>query len=105
MRWPIETVPAGVIIALLLSAVSADRRCSSFPPATSPAPLAQYSEAKLGAVASESNICSTIGIDLLRSGGNAADALVGTVFCIGVIGTLADPWTPSLYLPLMTFSL
>ncbi|KAL2349687.1 gamma-glutamyltransferase, partial [Cryomyces antarcticus] len=41
---------------------------------------------KLGAVASESSICSNIGIDLLRSGGNAADALVGTVFCIGVVG-------------------
>ncbi|KAI9775057.1 MAG: hypothetical protein M1835_005947 [Candelina submexicana] len=41
---------------------------------------------KLGAVASESSVCSTIGIDLLRLGGNAADALVGTVFCVGVIG-------------------
>ena len=40
----------------------------------------------LGAVASESNICSQIGIDLLKEGGNAADALVGTVFCVGVIG-------------------
>jgi gamma-glutamyltranspeptidase/glutathione hydrolase len=41
---------------------------------------------KLGAVASESSICSNIGIDLLKAGGNAADALVGTVFCVGVIG-------------------
>ncbi|KAF2710454.1 gamma-glutamyltranspeptidase 1 precursor [Pleomassaria siparia CBS 279.74] len=40
----------------------------------------------LGAVASESDICSHIGIDLLKQGGNAADALVGTVFCIGVVG-------------------
>jgi hypothetical protein len=40
----------------------------------------------LGAVASESNICSQIGIDLLKEGGNAADALVGTVFCVGVVG-------------------
>ncbi|KAI1770774.1 gamma-glutamyltranspeptidase [Hypoxylon cercidicola] len=41
---------------------------------------------KLGAVASESSVCSKIGTDLLQAGGNAADALVGTVFCIGVIG-------------------
>lgn len=41
---------------------------------------------KHGAVASESSICSNIGIDLLKQGGNAADALVGTVACIGVIG-------------------
>jgi gamma-glutamyltranspeptidase/glutathione hydrolase len=39
-----------------------------------------------GAVASESDICSHIGIDLLKLGGNAADAMVGTVACIGVVG-------------------
>ncbi|KAI1077704.1 gamma-glutamyltranspeptidase [Whalleya microplaca] len=45
-----------------------------------------HREPKLGAVASESSVCSKIGTDLLLAGGNAADALVGTVFCIGVIG-------------------
>jgi gamma-glutamyltranspeptidase/glutathione hydrolase len=40
----------------------------------------------LGAVASESEICSHIGVELLRKGGNAADALVGTVACVGVVG-------------------
>lgn len=40
----------------------------------------------LGAVASESAICSNIGIDILKIGGNAADALVATVLCVGVIG-------------------
>ena len=39
-----------------------------------------------GAVACESSVCSAIGADLLRAGGTAADALVGTVFCVGVIG-------------------
>lgn len=43
-------------------------------------------EPKLGAVASENSVCSQIGIQLLKDGGNAADALVGTVFCVGVIG-------------------
>ena len=57
---------------------------------------------KLGAVASESAVCSRIGTDLLENGGNAADAvryllkimpkrdgkadLVGTSFCVGVTG-------------------
>ncbi|KAK4560915.1 hypothetical protein LTR86_004870 [Recurvomyces mirabilis] len=41
---------------------------------------------KLGAVASESSICSNIGIDVLKAGGNAADSMVATVFCVGVIG-------------------
>lgn len=39
-----------------------------------------------GAVASESDICSRIGIQIIENGGNAADAHVGTVFCIGVVG-------------------
>ncbi|KAK7734429.1 hypothetical protein SLS57_000123 [Botryosphaeria dothidea] len=51
-------------------------------------PHEQYesTEPQLGAVASESSVCSTIGIDLLKAGGNAADALVGTTLCVGVIG-------------------
>lgn len=47
---------------------------------------ATMAEGKRGAVASENGICTQIGIDLMRKGGNAADALVGTTFCVGVIG-------------------
>ncbi|KAL1845440.1 hypothetical protein Daus18300_014536 [Diaporthe australafricana] len=43
-------------------------------------------DSKLGAVASESAVCSNIGIKLLEQGGNAIDAMVGTTFCVGVIG-------------------
>ncbi|KAI1859637.1 uncharacterized protein JN550_011945 [Neoarthrinium moseri] len=46
----------------------------------------QSHEPRLGAVASEKDVCSKIGIQLLKDGGNAADALVGTVLCVGVIG-------------------
>jgi gamma-glutamyltranspeptidase/glutathione hydrolase len=53
-------------------------------PSGTPAPVLKAGQ--LGAVASESEICSHIGIDLLKLGGNAADALVGTVACIGVVG-------------------
>jgi gamma-glutamyltranspeptidase / glutathione hydrolase len=56
------------------------------PPPPAEAPESTFVSAKLGAVATESSICSTIGIDVLRSGGNAADALVATVACIGVVG-------------------
>ncbi|GJC91003.1 glutathione hydrolase proenzyme [Colletotrichum liriopes] len=41
---------------------------------------------KLGAVASEADICSKIGTDILKKGGNAADATVSTVLCVGVVG-------------------
>lgn len=51
-----------------------------------PSPIFDPNHDRLGAVASESAVCSKVGIDLLKSGGNAADALVGTMFCVGVIG-------------------
>ena len=35
----------------------------------------QHAPDRLGAVASESSICSNIGIELLKQGGNAADAV------------------------------
>ncbi|KAF4992804.1 hypothetical protein FGRMN_6906 [Fusarium graminum] len=56
-----------------------------YPPATSPLQSKQFSN-NLGAVVSESEICSTIGINILRDGGNAADAMVATVLCVGTIG-------------------
>ncbi|KAK1143611.1 hypothetical protein N8T08_006221 [Aspergillus melleus] len=43
-------------------------------------------EGKRGAVASESAICSRQGTKMLELGGNAADSMVATVFCVGVIG-------------------
>ena len=43
-------------------------------------------EPRLGAVACEAETCSEIGSRLLQDGGNAVDAMVGTVFCVGVIG-------------------
>ncbi|KAI4150156.1 MAG: hypothetical protein L6R39_002330 [Caloplaca ligustica] len=55
------------------------------PPALTKRTVARDSD-KLGATASESSRCSKIGVDLIKDGGSAADALVGTVFCIGVIG-------------------
>ncbi|PGH29019.1 gamma-glutamyltransferase [[Emmonsia] crescens] len=39
---------------------------------------------KRGAVASENKYCSGLGAGMLKKGGNAADAMVATVFCIGV---------------------
>jgi gamma-glutamyltranspeptidase len=39
-----------------------------------------------GGVASESEICTQIGIDAIKGGGTAADAMVATVLCVGVTG-------------------
>jgi gamma-glutamyltranspeptidase/glutathione hydrolase len=45
-----------------------------------------FLEPRLGAVASESKICSCIGASMLQCGGNAVDAAVATTFCVGVVG-------------------
>ncbi|OCK77219.1 gamma-glutamyltransferase 1 [Lepidopterella palustris CBS 459.81] len=63
----------------------------SYSPSPSPCPSlspppSHLPPAHLGAVASESSICSHVGTTLLQHGGSAADALVGTVFCTGVVG-------------------
>ncbi|KAF2176694.1 gamma-glutamyltranspeptidase-like protein [Zopfia rhizophila CBS 207.26] len=71
--------------------LAVQRLASANPIASAPCPSETPSAhvlplGHLGAVASESDICSRVGIDLLKAGGNAADALVGTTFCVGVIG-------------------
>ncbi|KEF51898.1 gamma-glutamyltransferase [Exophiala aquamarina CBS 119918] len=73
---------ANVVWAVAISPLVNQVNASPFPHTRQ---FEQQSDTR-GAVASESDICSHIGIDLLRMGGNAADALVGTVFCIGVVG-------------------
>ncbi|KAF4472220.1 gamma-glutamyltransferase [Fusarium albosuccineum] len=72
------------LLSLVAQGVYAHPYPSHYPPATSPAHSAHFTD-KLGAVACENEICSTIGINVLRSGGNAADAMVATVFCVGTV--------------------
>jgi gamma-glutamyltranspeptidase/glutathione hydrolase/leukotriene-C4 hydrolase len=38
-----------------------------------------------GAVATENKLCSDIGVDVLKDGGNAVDAGIAATFCIGVV--------------------
>jgi gamma-glutamyltranspeptidase/glutathione hydrolase/leukotriene-C4 hydrolase len=42
-------------------------------------------KANHGAIASENVLCSNIGVEILKEGGNAVDAAVATTFCVGVV--------------------
>jgi gamma-glutamyltranspeptidase / glutathione hydrolase len=64
------SVLSTIVCAGLVSQVAL---ANPLPKAANYAP--QYAPDHLGAVASESSICSEIGIDLLKQGGNAADAV------------------------------
>lgn len=82
------------VLAALLSVfpqIGLSKPCeTTYPPLMHPLQSRQFSD-NLGAVASESEICSTIGVNILRGGGNAADAMVATVLCVGTIGKKIHP--------------
>lgn len=47
-------------------------------------------EAQTGAIATENEVCSNIGIETLKQGGNAADAAVSSTLCIGVVNMFSS---------------
>jgi len=70
--------------SLLISQLSAAAPAPS--PPCNVSSLLDPNQDRLGAIASESAECTQIGINTLAEGGSAADAMVATVFCVGVIG-------------------
>lgn len=47
-------------------------------------------KAEHAAVASENELCSNVGVQILKDGGNAVDSAVGTTFCIGVVNMFSS---------------
>lgn len=73
------------IKSALLAALALSSHVNANPLPATHELVTRQGQDRLGAVASESDICSKIGIKILAQGGNAADAHVATTFCIGVV--------------------
>ncbi|KAI9068256.1 gamma-glutamyltranspeptidase [Trametes sanguinea] len=72
----------------LLDGLSTDSSRTRVPSATrNPAYLIRATH---GAVASENELCSNMGISVLKDGGNAVDAAVSTTLCIGVVNMFSS---------------
>ncbi|XP_046440696.1 scoloptoxin SSD14-like isoform X1 [Daphnia pulex] len=70
----------GLALALTFVGAGVDPDPPFAPP--SPSRLGKF---KTAAVSSDGTPCSTIGRDVLADGGNAVDAAIATVFCIGAV--------------------
>ncbi|EDR01952.1 uncharacterized protein LACBIDRAFT_310211 [Laccaria bicolor S238N-H82] len=63
---------------------------TSFLPLKRPRNPAYLVKARSGAVASENKLCSDIGVDVLKEGGNAVDSAIATTVCIGVVNMFSS---------------
>ena len=84
----------GLVVAFLMTSVAfiqPVRPGSIIHPPTIPIrPPAYLIHAKHGAVASENESCSIIGVEMLRQGGSAVDAAIAATLCTGVVNMFSS---------------
>ncbi|KAF7339928.1 BZ3500-MvSof-1268-A1-R1-Chr11-3g03607 protein [Mycena venus] len=74
----------GSVFGLALTSFVATGAVGTQPVTSKTAPLPPLS-GKHGGVATEVAECSSIGVDTMKAGGNAADAILASALCVGVI--------------------
>ncbi|KAJ7357041.1 gamma-glutamyltranspeptidase [Mycena albidolilacea] len=72
------------VFGIALTSLAATSAVATQPANTKSAPLPPLS-GKHGGVATEVAECSSIGVDTMKAGGNAADAILASAFCVGTI--------------------
>lgn len=68
-------------LSLVLPVSTTALRPRSLLPTSPPPPLS----GKHGGVATEVALCSDIGVNTMKAGGNAADAIISSALCVGTI--------------------
>ncbi|XGW06036.1 hypothetical protein V3C99_016403, partial [Haemonchus contortus] len=87
----ISTIALAIVIGLQVSYdkeldEELDQRDASAPPTHWSQPSGSlYAQFKKAAVASDHGFCSEIGRDVMIDGGNAVDAMIATLLCVGVV--------------------
>jgi gamma-glutamyltranspeptidase/glutathione hydrolase len=69
------TILLGIVLSSASPAVPGARRSTSLPPLSG----------KRGGVATEVGQCSDIGVNIMKAGGSAADAIIASGLCVGTI--------------------
>lgn len=88
---PVPTRPRAMLLLYVMLACVCFGSVASWPAVLLPRTKAQSRNpaylirASHGAVASEQRMCSDIGVDMMKLGGNAVDSAIATTFCIGVV--------------------
>lgn len=82
--WRIRLLTLAVAVLFVLF-LQNSHQCRNSPHPTLTRNPAYPISAKHGAVASENERCSQIGIEVMRDGGNAVDAAISSALCIGVV--------------------
>lgn len=87
--WRIRLLTLAVAVLFVLF-LQNSHQCRNSPHPTLTRNPAYPISAKHGAVASENERCSQIGIEVMRDGGNAVDAAISSALCIGVVNMFSS---------------
>ena len=73
------------VVALIAVVIAIAVACAIVLTRSSDSSSSKYTGSRHGAVASDSEVCSNIGANVMRDDGTAIDATIATLICLGLI--------------------